>query len=321
MKTNILGYPRIGEKRELKKAIEEFWKNSIAEDELFRVSKELREKNWNAQRQNGIDIISSNDFSLYDQVLDMCITLGCVPERFSMLTGLEQYFAMARGLQKEAIDVTAMEMTKWFDTNYHYIVPEFVKNQSFSLNPEKIINEFKEARELGIKTKPVIIGPITFLLLGKEKEEGFDRLELLDELLPIYENLIKEIDGLGAEYVQIDEPILATELTASQQLALSNSYHRLGNLKTNIKLMLANYFDCYGDNLDLVLKLPVNGIHLDLVRCSLQLDDILYHESFDPNKILSLGVVDGRNIWKNDFEASWALFKKHGRSYPKKISG
>lgn len=176
MKSIVLGYPRIGEKRELKKAVESYWKKHIFEDELSNISKNIRVKNWKMQNDLGVDLISSNDFSLYDQVLDMCITLGCVPQRFANLTGLERYFAMARGLQKEEVDVKAMEMTKWFNTNYHYLVPEFTKDQTFSLNPEKIITEYKEALKLGIKTKPVIIGPVTFLLLGKEKEQDFNRI-------------------------------------------------------------------------------------------------------------------------------------------------
>lgn len=310
MKSIILGYPRIGEKRELKKIIEKYWKGEASEEELSGISKNTREKNWLTQNNLGADLISSNDFSLYDQVLDMCITLGCIPERFANLTGLEQYFAMARGIQKEGLDITAMEMTKWFDTNYHFIVPEFSKEQTFSLNPEKVINEYKEALALGIKTKPVIIGPVTFLLLGKEKENGFNSLELLDKLLPEYEQLIKTIDNLGAEYIQIDEPILATDLNVSEQEAIKRSYDFFGKLNTKVKIILANYFDCYGENLNFTLKLPVDVFHLDLVRCEKQLEDILTHPSFDKNKILSLGVVDGRNIWKNDFKKSIQIIEQ-----------
>ncbi|HBS12932.1 MAG TPA: 5-methyltetrahydropteroyltriglutamate--homocysteine S-methyltransferase [Flavobacteriaceae bacterium] len=310
MKSIVLGYPRIGEKRELKKAVESYWKKHIFEDELSNISKNIRVKNWKMQNDLGVDLISSNDFSLYDQVLDMCITLGCVPQRFANLTGLERYFAMARGLQKEEVDVKAMEMTKWFNTNYHYLVPEFTKDQTFSLNPEKIITEYKEALKLGIKTKPVIIGPVTFLLLGKEKEQDFNRIELLDDLLPIYQNLIKEIDELGVEYLQIDEPVLATDLNLDERLAITHTYESFKNLNTNVKLILANYFDCYGENLDLALKLPVDVIHLDLVRCTKQLDDILSHQLFNKKKTLSLGIVDGRNIWKNDFEDSLKTIEK-----------
>lgn len=310
MKSIVLGYPRIGEKRELKKAIESYWKRNSSEDDLHYIAKGLREKAWKTQNDLGIDLISSNDFSLYDQVLDMCITLGCIPERFKSLNGLELYFAMARGLQNEHVDVTAMEMTKWFDTNYHYIVPELTKNQSFTLNSDKLINEYREASELGIKTKPVIIGPLTFLLLGKKKEEGFNRLDLLYQLLPVYKTLLKEIDALGAEYLQIDEPILATDLTTEEQSAVTHIYNYFNTINTKVKIILANYFDCYGDNLDIALKLPVDVFHLDLISCPSQLNDILSHESFDTKKILSLGIVDGRNIWKNDFEKSLELIQK-----------
>ncbi|GAB1856504.1 hypothetical protein MHTCC0001_13390 [Flavobacteriaceae bacterium MHTCC 0001] len=310
MKSIVLGYPRIGGKRELKKAIEKYWKNEISEAQLSSISKNIRKQNWNTQNNLGVDLISSNDFSLYDQVLDTCITFECIPKRFKNLTGLQQYFVMARGIQKENMDVTAMEMTKWFNTNYHYIVPEFSKDQSFSLNPGKIINEYKEAQELGIKTKPVIIGPVTFLLLGKEKENGFHRLNLLDKLLPEYEKLIRILDRLGLEYLQIDEPILATDLDTNGQEAIKRSYEHFKNLNTNVKFILANYFDCYGDNLDVALQLPVQVLHLDLVHCHKQLEDILSHPLLDSSKTLSLGLVDGRNIWKNDFKKSLQTIEK-----------
>ena len=309
MKSNILGYPRIGEQRELKRATENYWKGKISTEELAQATASIRANNWRTQNDFGVDLISSNDFSLYDQVLDMCITLGCIPERFQNLNGLEQYFAMARGLQKKEIDVRAMEMTKWFDTNYHYIVPEFIKAQQFSLNPEKIIREYKEAQQLGIETKPVIIGPVTFLLLGKEKEEGFNRLSLLEKLLPVYEALLTEVAALGANYIQIDEPILATSLNLQEQQAITKTYNSLAKA-TDLKIILANYFDCFGANIDLALQLPVAVLHLDLARCSLQLDDILDHTLLNETTILSLGLVDGRNVWKNDFENSLSLIKK-----------
>jgi len=310
MKSLVLGYPRIGEKRELKKAIESFWKKNITAEELSKVAKTIRNKNWLTQQNFGIDLISSNDFSLYDQMLDMSITLGCIPERFQNLNGLEQYFAMARGLQKEDIDVTAMEMTKWFDTNYHYIVPEFVKNQTFELNAQKIITEYKEALEIGIKTKPVIIGPVTFLLLGKEKEAGFNRLDLLNDLLPVYRALIKKLSLNGVEYVQIDEAILATELSTEEQQAFIEAYQFLSFTKGNTELILTNYFDSYGKNLDTVLKLPFDVLHLDLVRAPKDLEKVLNHQEFDTQKKLSLGVVNGRNVWKNNFQHSLQLINK-----------
>lgn len=316
MKSIVLGYPRIGEKRELKKAVESYWNEQITNEEFSSICKNIREKNWKTQNNFGVDLISSNDFSLYDQVLDMCITLGCIPQRFANLTGLQQYFAMARGLQQDGVDVSAMEMTKWFDTNYHFLVPEFIKNEAFSLNPQKIIAEYNEALEFGIKTKPVIIGPVTFLLLGKEKEEGFNRLELLDKLLPVYGKLIEVIGNLGAKYIQLDEPILATDLDSKEQEALILSYKYFNTLKTNVKFIVANYFDCYGENLDLALQLPVDVIHLDLVRCNGQLNDVLSNPFFDKSKTLSLGVVDGRNVWKNDFKKSLQTIQKVKEKLP-----
>ena len=312
MKTSILGYPRVGDHRELKKAIENYWKGKIDIDELSIISSEIRKKNWKAQKNIGIDLIPSNDFSFYDQVLDMSITLGCIPDRFAKdnLSDLDLYFAMARGVQKNDLDVTALELTKWFDTNYHYLVPEFKKDQVFKLNAKKIISEYKEALTLGIKTKPVIIGPVTYLLLGKEKEDGFNRIALLDRLLPVYEALFEELDTLGIDYLQIDEPILATDLSENEKIAFVKTYEQFNKKAFNFKLILANYFDCFGDNIDVALSLPVDVFHLDLVRCPSQLGDILEHAKFNPKKILSLGVVDGRNVWKNDFENSLSYINK-----------
>ncbi|MAU71950.1 MAG: 5-methyltetrahydropteroyltriglutamate--homocysteine S-methyltransferase [Pseudozobellia sp.] len=310
MKSIVLGYPRIGANRELKKITEKYWRGDATEDELLRVGRQIKSENWKLQHDLGVDLISSNDFSLYDQVLEMCTTLGCIPQRFEHLDGLHQYFAMARGLQNKEVDVTAMEMTKWFDTNYHYIVPEFTSETKFRMNPDKILGEIKEAKKLGIQTKPVIIGPVTFLLLGKEKEDGFNRLDLLSSLLPCYQELLELISNEGVEFVQIDEPILAKDLSGEEQLAIKKSYSFFANNSTKLKIILANYFDCYGANLNLALDLPVQVLHLDLVRCRLQLDDILAHPLFNGNKILSLGLVDGRNIWKNDYEQSLRLVEK-----------
>ncbi|WP_103190591.1 5-methyltetrahydropteroyltriglutamate--homocysteine S-methyltransferase [Formosa algae] len=314
MKTNLLGYPRIGSKRELKKSSEAYWKHDITLENHLKNAKAIRQDNWIFQDEIGIDLIPSNDFSLYDHVLDLTLTLGCIPERYNNLklneNPLDLYYAMARGIQKEGLDVTAMEMTKWFDTNYHYIVPEFHKNQTFELLNLKAVNEFKEALELGIKTKPVLIGPVTFLLLGKETEHNFHRIELLDKLLPVYFQLVEQLINAGAEYIQFDEPCLVTDLSITEQQAITKTYITLASTFPNLKIILANYFDCYGTNLKTVLKLPVHALHLDLVRCTLQLDDILNADEFNKKTILSLGVIDGRNIWKNDFEHSLKLIKK-----------
>ncbi len=309
MKTNILGYPRIGKQRELKKACEAYWGGKISREALLAQGKANREENWKVQQANGIDLIPSNDFSFYDQVLDLTLTLGAIPARYNQLKNdkIELYFAMARGVQKDGNDVIAMEMTKWFDTNYHYIVPEFVKNQKFELFDLKAVEEYKEAKALGIETKPVVIGPISYLLLGKEKEEGFDRIDLIDRLLPVYEQLLAEIEKAGAQWIQIDEPYLALDLSDKVRSLYTKVYTELRK-KTGLKILVANYFDGLKDNAEVALNLPVDAIHIDLVRCPEQLDSVL--SALPADKILSLGVVDGRNIWKNDLSNSLAQIKK-----------
>ncbi|MFE3846370.1 5-methyltetrahydropteroyltriglutamate--homocysteine S-methyltransferase [Flavobacterium sp. LB3P45] len=314
MKTNNLGYPRIGSNRELKKACESYWAGKISVDELLTVGATIRKQNWQLQAKAGIDLIPSNDFSFYDQVLDLSLTLGVIPKRYQELaktnSTIDLYFAMARGSQKDGQDVVAMEMTKWFDTNYHYIVPEFTKDQEFKLFSEKIIDEFKEANALGIVTKPVLIGPVTYLLLGKEKEVGFHRIDLIDKLLPVYFEILQKLENENVEWIQFDEPFLALNLTDKERNAITYVYNEINKRFPKIKLILANYFDCFGENLETVLALPVDTLHLDLVRCHSQLDDILESGKLSSTVNLSLGVVDGRNIWKNDFKKSLALIQK-----------
>jgi len=314
MKTNNLGYPRIGSNRELKKVSELYWSGNITAEELIAIGKNIRKENWAIQREAGIDLIPSNDFSFYDQVLDLSLTLGVIPEQYAAFAKensvLDLYFAMARGAQKGGQDVVAMEMTKWFDTNYHYIVPEFTKNQEFSLLSEKIIDEYKEAKVAGYETKPVIIGPVSYLLLGKEKQEGFHRIDLIDKLLPVYFDILQKLQDQNVAYVQFDEPFLALNLSDVERAALVQTYTQINEKFPNLKIILANYFDCFGENLATALSLPVHAFHLDLVRCPLQLDDILESNLLTKNTILSLGVVDGRNIWKNDFKNSLTLIQK-----------
>ncbi len=314
MKSNVLGYPRIGAKRELKYASEKYWKKTINKQELLATAATIRKTNWMAQQAAGIDFIPSNDFSLYDQVLDTSLTFGCIPKRFEKIKSqkgeLDLYYAMARGYQQDGLDVKAMEMTKWFDTNYHYIVPEFRKDQQFEIYSNKIIDEYKEALQLGVQTKPVLLSPVTFLLLGKEKETGFHRIELLDNLLPVYFQLLSRLESLGVTYIQIDEPALALDLTATEQMAISKVYNEFNTRFSKLKIILTSYFDCFGENLKTALSLPVDAIHLDLIRCPSQLNDILEHPELNMDTTLSLGVVDGRNVWKNDFSASNALIDK-----------
>lgn len=316
MQTQNLGYPRIGSKRELKKACEQYWSGKISVEELIKTGKSIRQHNWQLQKDVGIDLIPSNDFSFYDQVLDMSLTVGAIPERYHDVNlnksnnELDLYFAMARGYQKDGLDITAMEMTKWFDTNYHYIVPEFKKNQQFQLFSNKIVNEFIEAKEAGIKTKPVIIGAVSYLLLGKEKEAGFERIDLIKNLLPVYLELLKELEAHGAEWIQFDEPFLALDLTDKDRQTYEYVYKEIKRQFPNLNILIANYFDCFGDNLKTALSLPVDALHLDLVRCPSQLDDILNTGNLSSGIKLSLGVVDGRNIWKNDFQQSLEIINK-----------
>jgi len=316
MQTHILGYPRIGSKRELKKACEQYWSGKITVKELLKIGSEIRQKNWQLQKEAGIDLIPSNDFSFYDQVLDMSLTVGAVPDRYHEVilsqskSELDLYFAMARGYQKNGLDITAMEMTKWFDTNYHYIVPEFTKDQKFKILSTKLVDEFREAKQAGITTKPVIIGPVSYLLLGKEKEAGFHRIDLLKNLLPVYFELLSQLQQLVVEWVQFDEPYLSHDLTQKEKEAITSVYSEIKSKFPQLKIILANYFDCFGDNLDIALDLPVHALHLDLVRCPSQLDDILNSKKFSANTHLSLGIVDGRNIWKNDFQNSLEIIRR-----------
>lgn len=298
----------MGANRELKKAEEAYWAGRISKDELLQAAAQIRRSNWLLQKEAGIDLIPGNDFSFYDQTLDLSLCIDAVPERYNTLRDdrLELYFAMAHGYQKNGIDVTAMEMTKWFDTNYHYIVPEFVKNQEFKLTYNKAAQEFKEALELGIKTKPVLVGPVTYLLIGKEKEAGFNRIELLDRLLPAYIEILKELESLGAEFVQIDEPSLCTDLTPQVEEAYRKAYAAIAKA-TGLKIILTTYFGGLADNAALAAELKPAVLHIDLVRAPESLDGVI--DVLPAGTALSLGVVDGRNIWKNDFRKSLEIIE------------
>lgn len=313
MQTHNLGYPRIGSKRELKKACEQYWAGKIILEELLETGRSICNQNWKIQKEAGIDLIPCNDFSYYDQVLDMSLIVGAIPERYHKIAAnarheMDLYFAMARGYQKNGLDITAMEMTKWLDTNYHYIVPEFHKNQEFKLSSNKIFNEFEGAKQAGIKAKPVIIGLVSYLLLGKEKEEGFNKLDLAKSLLPVYVEILERLQNQGAEYIQFDEPFLALDLSEKTKEKYWYVYEELRRKFPKLKFILATYFDGLKDNLPLATSLPVNILHIDLVRNPEQLDDVL--NAVPENLSLSLGVVDGRNIWKNDFENSLKSINK-----------
>lgn len=316
MQTHNLGYPRIGSQRELKKASEQYWSGKIPVQQLLQTGSTIRQQNWQIQKNAGIDLIPCNDFSFYDQVLDTSLMVGAIPGRYQSLlhekklSEIDLLFAMARGYQKDDYDVTAMEMTKWFDTNYHYLVPEFVVNQKFTLYSTKVFNEFLEAKEYGINAKPVLLGPVSYLLLGKEKEAGFHRISLIENLLPVYLEILNKLVEAGVNYIQFDEPCLSLNLNKLEQEAISTTYQEISNRFPDLHIILASYFECYGQNLQTVLNLPVQTLHLDLVRCPAQLDDILQTDFVRSKNKLSLGLVDGRNIWKNDFQQSLSIINK-----------
>ena len=318
MITHNLGYPRIGIKRDLKKLTENYWSGKISKENLHSNAEALSILNWTEQKYAGIDLIPSNDFSFYDHVLDTTLMVGAIPLRFKQLFNTEDsspfgypidaYFSMARGLQKNGFDIHAMEITKWFNTNYHYIVPEFIKEQQFSLSSSKIFNQYKEAKSVGIETKPVLLGPVTFLHLGKEKDAGFHRIELLNRLLPVYSEILGRLAELGVEWVQIDEPCLVTDLDTRYKEAYLKTYKTLREHASGIKLLLTTYFGTLQDNFSLALSLPVDGIHIDLVSGAEQFDEIL--DQLPAHFSLSLGIVDGRNIWKNDLQKSLEIISK-----------
>ena len=311
MKSNVLGYPRIGEKRELKKANEAFWAGKISEEELLSVAENIRVHNWTLQKEAGVDLIPSNDFSFYDQMLDFSFTVNAIPERFAPIHKLrdtERYYALARGYQKDGIDITAMEMTKWFDTNYHYIVPEFTKNQEFRILVNKPLQEYQLAKKHGFDTKPVLIGLVTYLLLGKEKEQGFHRLELADRLLPVYLQIVESLVSAGAKTIQIDEPYLVLDLPEGAEAVYKKVYAELRSKFPTTEFVLTTYFGALDNNTELAVSLPFDVLHIDLVRAAAQLDRVL--KALPADKKLSLGVVDGRNVWKNNFEHSLALIEK-----------
>ncbi|KAK9376062.1 cobalamin-independent synthase [Lipomyces chichibuensis] len=304
----VLGFPRIGAQRELKKVTEAYWSGKATVEELFKVGKELREKNWKLQKDAGVDIIPSNDFSFYDQVLDHSLIFNVIPERYSKynLPAIDTLFAMGRGLQRaatetsSAVDVTALEMVKWFDSNYHYVRPTFSKNVEFKLNSTKPVDEFLEAKALGIHTRPVLVGPVSYLYLGKADKDNLELepITLLEKLLPVYAELLAKLKEAGADTVQIDEPVLVLDLPAEVQSAYKTAYEYLAS-ETAPKLFLTTYFGDVRPNIDSIKGLPVAGVHADFVRVPEQLDDVV--AALSPSQILSVGIVNGRNIWKTNF--------------------
>ncbi len=302
VKTHNLGFPRIGADRELKFAVEAYWKGQSTLEQLYAASTELRRTTW--ELQSVLDLAPVGDFSFYDQMLDMSFTLGNLPERVRGFEGdvLDNYFRVARGRSAESTSksagccgVAAGEMTKWFDTNYHYIVPEFLADTEFALDTSRLVEQIREAKSYGINVKPVIIGPVTYLALGKTKDDS-DKLTLLSKLLPIYQPLLEAIASEGIEWVQIDEAILVTELEPQWKQAFETAYQVLSTGK--VKLLLTTYFGQLLENLPLVASLPVAGVHLDAINAHNEVEALV--QSLPTDRVLSLGVINGRNIWKAD---------------------
>jgi 5-methyltetrahydropteroyltriglutamate--homocysteine methyltransferase len=304
-----LGFPRIGRDRELKKAQEAFWKGELNEAGLRDVGRDLRKAHWDLQKNAGIDLLPVGDFAWYDQVLTHSLMFGVIPERFRPHDGkatLQTLFSMARGVSNACCGgAHAQEMTKWFDTNYHYLVPEFSADQQFQLGWEQLFEETEEARALGHNVKPVIIGPLTYLWLGKTKGTDFDKLELLDRLLPLYGQIFARLAALGVEWVQIDEPILVLDLPQDWKNAFERAYNQIQ--RDPLKKLLATYFGGLEENLGLAANLPVDGLHIDLVRAPDQYPTIL--DRLPAYKVLSLGVVNGRNVWRCDLHNALATLR------------
>lgn len=305
--THNLGFPRIGAKRELKFGLERYWKGESSRDALKALGTELRQRHWNDQR--ALDLAPVGDFAFYDQVLDMSFTLGNLPKRVQGFHGdvLDNYFRVARGRSAQSTEahaaccggVSAGEMTKWFDTNYHYIVPEFHADTNFSLDPSRLLQQLAEAQAQGVAAKPVIVGPVTYLWLGKAKDDS-DRLALLPKLLPVYGALLDTLTAQGVEWVQIDEPILVTELDAEWQQAFRTAYAALETRR--IKVLLATYFGQLQGNLALATSLPVDGLHIDAINARDEVDTLA--RELPAGHVLSVGAINGRNIWKTDLNAT-----------------
>lgn len=302
MRLHNLGFPRMGANRELKFALESYWKGETDADNLLTIAYGLRQQHWNIQQQAGLDFVPVGDFALYDHVLNTSLMLGNIPPRFQQGQGaseLDQYFRMARGRAPTGEPTFACEMTKWFDTNYHYIVPELAADTDFHLASTQLLDQVKEAKAAGFNPKPVLLGPLSYLWLGKVKGQDFDKLDLLPRLLPVYAEVLQYLAALGVEWVQVDEPILVLDLPLAWQNAFESAYNQLQ--PRNLNILLASYFGELRDNLQLACRLPVAGLHLDAVRGREEVARVL--DNLPPYKVLSLGVVDGRNLWKTDLNA------------------
>lgn len=306
--THNLGFPRIGKERQLKKSVEAYWDGKIDRQQLLITGQQLRAQHWHIQKEYGLDYIPVGDFSWYDQVLDMSCLLGVVPERFNwngVSVDLDTYFRMARGRAPSGQACTACEMTKWFDTNYHYIVPEVSQDQTFKISTRTLFDEITEAHLAGVKAKPVILGPITWLWLAKINGASFNKLDLLDNLVQTYGQILQQFRAQGVEWVQIDEPALVQDLPLDWQQAYESAYSRMQ--VRGLRTMVTTYFGELAEHLQLAAHLPVDGLHVDLVRASHQLVNVL--DQVPDYKVLSLGIINGRNIWRSDLDHCLTLIK------------
>ncbi|WP_110655518.1 5-methyltetrahydropteroyltriglutamate--homocysteine S-methyltransferase [Salinicola halimionae] len=296
---HTLGYPRIGAHRELKRAVEAYWKSELDREGLEQEGVRLRKTHWQDQVDAGLDVVTVGDFAFYDQVLNVSVLVGAVPPRFGSVDGdvdLDTDFRMARGRAPSGEPVAACEMTKYFDTNYHYLVPELHEGQAFRIASQRLFEEVAEAKAEGHPIKVALTGPVTWLWLAKSKSEGLDRLSLLDDLVSTYDQILSRLADAGVEWVQLDEPALVQDLPDDWQRAFESAYNQLQSAP--VKLLLTSYFGGLGDNLGLAVSLPVAGLHIDLVRAPQQLTAVL--DRLPPDKVLSVGAIDGRNIWRAD---------------------
>ncbi|OAX44551.1 cobalamin-independent methionine synthase [Rhizopogon vinicolor AM-OR11-026] len=304
--SSVLGFPRIGANREVKKAVEAYWAGKISADDLTKAAAEVKKSSWTNIKDRGVDLIPSGEFTLYDHVLDHSVAFNAIPKRYQGLglSDLDVFFAMGRGRQADGVDVPACEMKKWFDSNYHYVVPELSESTDFKLLYNKALAAYNEAKALGVVTRPVVLGPISYLVLGKAAKEAsatFQPISLLPKILPVYKQLLSELKAAGVESVQIDEPILVLDKAADLDKQYASAYAELAPVAP--KIVLTTYFSRLDSNINFVAKLPVAGLHIDLVRAPQQLGGVLAAIKSTPI-VLSLGVVSGRNIWKTDFAAA-----------------
>ncbi len=311
--THILGFPRIGSNRELKKAVESYWKSEITQSQLEEIGKKIREDNWKIQNDSNLHFVTTGDFSWYDHILDTSALLGVIPKRFqekNQTINLNTIFCMARGQAPNTKDAHACEMTKWFNTNYHYIVPEFIEGQEFKISTNAFFEQIDHAISLGYRVKPVLVGPLTYLWLGKTKGTDFNKLALLKNLLPAYNEIFHQLKSKKIEWLQLDEPILTLELPNEWKEAYLDAYKKLNF--NHINILLGTYFGSVQENLELINSFPIQGLHIDLCSAPDQLESIINH--FSNKKILSAGVINGRNIWKSDIykiTSNLKYLKKH----------